>query len=159
MPQEYRVEGNQKLSMAGVPVTMRRKVFRGLARTLTAEDSGALCLWDTAAGFIYTLPTCAEGIWFDFWATVTATSLAHKFITASASEFLGGTIMQGTDTTYLPAAHDANPASTRAVSMNGTTTGGFKGDRITIVGSSATIWLVQGLIGGSGSEATPFAAS
>src|SRR5258708_2613530 len=42
---------------------------QGATKTLTAGDSGSLCLFDRAAGIVYTLPTGAAGLWFEFMTT------------------------------------------------------------------------------------------
>ena len=46
-----------------------------------------------------------------------------------------------------------------AVSMNGTTEGGVKGDWIRVTKLDATTWGVHGQINGNGTVATPFATS
>ena len=46
-----------------------------------------------------------------------------------------------------------------AVSMNGTTKGGVKGDWIRVTKLDATTWGVDGQINGNGTVATPFATS
>src|SRR3990167_10637757 len=70
---------------------LHRQVIQsvGATRTLLPEESGSLCLFDRAAGVVYTLPTPVEGMYFDFMATVSVTSNAYKTITATtASEFI-----------------------------------------------------------------------
>ena len=71
-----------------------REVIQGVGatRTLLAKESGAMCLFDRAAGVVYTLPTAVEGMTFDFSTTVTITSNAAKVITASASQFIVGAV-------------------------------------------------------------------
>ena len=128
-------------------------------RTLTAKESGALCLFDRAAGVVYTLPTPVIGMQFEFATTVTITSNAAKVITSAATEFILGDlqmILVGAATTLAAAA---NGTTHRAVSSNGSTTGGVIGDRYRLTAISSTQWLIDGYVSGTGTLATPFATS
>lgn len=126
------------------------------ARTLLAKEAGALCLLDAAA-VTYTLPTPVIGMTFEFRTTVTAT--AGKVLTNSASVFLLGALSIQTIATVTPAGFAANGTTIRSVNTNGTTTGGLSGDKFTVTAISATQWLVEGMLIGSGTLATPFATS
>lgn len=131
----------------------------GATYTLTPAQSGSLCLFDRAAGVVYTLPTPVAGMFFDFATTTTITSNAAKVITAAATQFLLGVvdILIVASATTLAAA--GNGTTHVAISSNGTTTGGVIGDFYRVTAISATQWVVQGQISGSGSIATPFATS
>lgn len=139
--------------------TMIRRVYT-TATTLTAADSGALCVWNAAAGFTFTLPAADQGLFFDFVVAVTATSSAHKVITASASEFILGAFLQIPDGAAQIAAQAANGSTIRAWSGNGTTTGGYAGDSFRLTAISTTQWVVSHGFGlATGTEATPWATS
>lgn len=128
-------------------------------RTLLAKESGALCLFDRAAGVVYTLPAPVIGMQFEFMTTVTITSNAAKTITNSASVFLLGDvemIIAGSATTLAAAANGTTHVS---ISSNGSTTGGVIGDRYRVTAISSTQWVIDGFVSGSGSLATPFATS
>lgn len=132
----------------------------GVATTLTAAQSGSLVLWDAAAGFIFTLPAPAIGLWFEFEVTVTATSANHKVITDAGTTFILGAvhaiaIATTPSSTAGPFGFSFNGSSHIAVLMNGTTTGAVIGTRIRLDCISATIWAVSGLVIGSGNLATP----
>lgn len=142
-------------SVTGQPT---RRVYSGAARTLTADDNGALCIWSTAAGYTYTLPAAEAGLWFEFYVQTTITSVAAKVICASG-DFIVGTFLQGTDGTFTTGFHDANGTTHVAWSGNGTTTGGIKGDRFKLTAISGTQWVIEGFGSATGSEATPFATS
>lgn len=138
---------------------LHRVVIQGVGatRTLLPKESGALCLFDNAAGVVYTLPTPVEGMSFDFATTVTITSNASKTITSAATEFLIGAVqlfIVGAATTL---AAGANGTTIRTISSNGTTTGGVIGDQYRVTAISATQWEIRGLISASGILATPFA--
>jgi hypothetical protein len=128
------------------------------AATLTADDCGALCLFNLAAGFTYTLPAAQKGLWFDFLVTVTVTSVAAKVICASGDFILGGFI-QSPDGTDDLAVHAANGTTHVSWNGNGTTTGGYQGDFFRLTAISGTQWVIQGLGLATGSEDTPFATS
>jgi hypothetical protein len=129
-------------------------------RQLAAKESGALCLFDRAAGVVYTLPTPVIGMQFEFQTTVTITSNAAKVITKTvASEFILGLVdvMIAAAATTLAAAF--NGTTHVAISMNGTTTGGVIGDRFRLTAISTTQWVIDGVVSGSGTIATPAATS
>lgn len=132
----------------------------GVATTLLANQSGALCLWDAAAGFIFTLPAPVIGMWFEFEVTVTATSVNHKVITDAGTTFIIGAvhaiaIATTPSSTAGPFAFSFNGSSHIAVLMNGTTTGAVIGTRLRLDCITATQWAVTGLVIGSGNLATP----
>lgn len=144
----------------------RRAPVVTAAATLTVAQSGSICLWNLAAGFLYTLPaiTAADvGTNFRFIVTVSATSVAHKVITP-ASVFLIGQVLEGIlDTTPAanpgPKFYTADGTNSRSVSMNGTTTGGLIGTDINVVAISTTQWALNGIVAASGTIATPVANS
>jgi len=132
----------------------------GATRTLAPEESGALCLFDRAAGVVYTLPAPQVGMTFDFTCSVAVTSNAYKVITNAATVFLLGSVMSGNLTVAASGdVFQANGTTHVAISMNGTDTGGLIGGRIRFVAISATQWVVFGDIVGSGTNADPFATS
>lgn len=141
---------------------VHREVIQGVGatRTLLAKESGAKCLFDRAAGNVYTLPAPVEGMTFEFSTTVLVTSNAAKFITNSASVFLVGSVMGGSLTVADSGdVFQADGTTHVAVSMNGSTTGGLVGGSIKVTAISSTQWLVEGDFVGSGTLATPFANS
>lgn len=132
----------------------------GATRTLTADESGALCLFDRAAGVVYTLPTPAVGMQFEFLVTVAVTTNAHKVITNSASVFLVGGIIMGDVTVAQSGDYfEADGTSHVAISAAGSTTGGLLGERYKVTCISSTQWAIEGVCHGAGTLATPFATS
>lgn len=131
-------------------------------RTLREEESGSTCLFDRAAGIVYTLPAaCAVGTYFDFVTAVTITGGAAKIITGAAAELMvGGILNVDSDTSDTPAIWKSLVGTSNiAVSMNGSTTGGIIGDCIRAVKVTTTKWSVTGFTLGTGTVATPFATS
>ncbi len=132
----------------------------GATRTLLAKESGALCLMDRAAGVTYTLPTPAEGMQFEFLATVAVTSNAYKVITAAATQYLVGAVIMG-DVTVAQSGDvfEADGTSIVALSEDGATKGGLLGDNFILTAISSTQWAIRGVLHGAGTLATPFATS
>lgn len=148
--------------LAGDVLEARKAIIsgQGATRTLNVNESGATCLFDRAAGIVYTLPLAVPGTTFDFAVTTTVTSNAAKIITGAGTELLIGSLVNvDTDTSNAVAAWTPNGSSHVAISMNGTTTGAVAGTKIRVTCLSATRWLVEGVIQGTGTVATPFAAS
>ena len=136
------------------------RTVKTAAATLTAEESGALCLWNAAAGFTYTLPAPQVGLTFDFLVTVSVTSVAAKVITNAGTVFLVGGFLQHPDAAAdVSVVRAANGTTHVAWSGNGTTTGGLIGDTVSVTCISATQWAVSGYGTATGAEATPFATS
>lgn len=128
-------------------------------RTLTRKESGATCLFDLAAGVVYTLPAPVIGMEFEFLTTVSCTSNAHKIITDSSATFLLGEVFMYTTATASGAGFAFNGTTHVAVSSNGSTTGGLIGSKINLKAISSTQWLITGAMVGSGTIVTPAATS
>lgn len=126
---------------------------------LTVAQSGRVILVDDAAGLDFTLPAIAAGdvgTHFKFYVTVTVTSNNFR-VTAAAGDLLFGAIyMSDFDTANTGAYFAANGSSNLVITMNGSTTGGKKGTWIEMTATSATQWIVQGVVFGDGTLATPF---
>lgn len=141
---------------------LHREVIQsvGATYTLTAKESGALCLMDRAAGVVYTLPTPVVGMQFEFLATVAVTSNAYKVITAAATQFLlGGVIMGDVTVAQSGDYFEANGTTHVAISEDGATKGGLIGDRFVVTAISTTQWAIHGVLHGAGTLADPFATS
>ncbi len=140
----------------------RRSIIQsvGATRTLLANETGAMCMLDRAAGVVYTLPVPAVGLFFEFFATVAVTSNAYKVITSATTEFLVGMIIMG-DVTVAQSGDvfEADGTTIRALSAAGSTTGGLIGERYVVTGISSTQWAIHGVCRGAGTLATPFATS
>ncbi len=129
----------------------------GTTRTLLAAESGAVCLFDSAAGITYTLPTPVVGMHFDFFWKTQRTSSSHKIITSGATVFMVGSVMAG-DANIATSGDvfEADGTTIVAVTIDGDTKGGFIGGRCTLVALSATQWAIHGVLIGTGTMASPF---
>jgi hypothetical protein len=132
---------------------------QGATRTLTTRESGALCLFDRAAGIVYTLPPPVVGMTFEFLVTTTVTSNAAKVITDAGTTFIVGGISAQHQTPGSQDQFTADGTTIRAISTNGSTTGGIQGESYTLTAISSTQWGIRGQTVTSGTAATPFATS
>lgn len=142
---------------------LHQPVISGLAgaldaRQLLASESGSLCLFDNAAGQIYTLPAPVVGLKFDFLVTVAGTSNSYSIDTDAATTFIGGgvaavstTVAEGGDSFV------ATISSTVSCDLDSDVTGRLVGTTMSIVCLSSTTWGISGTTHGVGTLATPFA--
>lgn len=143
---------------------IRRPVVEdGANVVLTAADSGALCIFDKVDGALFTLPTPAIGLTYDFIVTASVTSNSMKVITNTGTVFIEGTVdMVDTDTTFTHTAQTGNGSSHIAVLMasaSTNSTGGILGTRFNLTCRTATKWTISGQINHAGTVSTPFSAS
>ena len=125
-------------------------------RSLTAEESGAYCLFAAAGASQYNLPAPAAGLEFTFVTQVTATS-DHVIATNTLNTdgFLGGVISCSAGASADSFAADAD-GSNDHITLNGSTTGGIAGTRIHVVAIDSENWAVDGQCVTSGTSATCF---
>ena len=132
-------------------------------RTLTAAESGALCLFDTAAGVTYTLPTIDRteqiGMFFDFFPNVSGTG-TYKVITGASTEFLLGALAMF-DVTIATSGDifTANGTTIVSVAMTSDQEGRLLGGKFRVTAISLTQWAIEGYLRGAGTLADPFATS
>jgi len=133
----------------------------GATVTLTKDKFGSVVLFDRAAGITFTLPANTPGAWIDFFVTVTITSNNAKVITAAGTELLVGSVTNAaTDNSNAVTIWPSLVATGNvAVTMNGSTKGGIKGDWVRFTCLNSTTWGVQGMTTGTGTIASPFATS
>ena len=129
-------------------------IAAGSTKTLVAADSGSLVLLDQADGSVVTLPTPVVGMFYDFAVSVSVTSNSH-IIGGSAGEFLAGGIQMMIDTSAVSEGQFLDGTTHLTLTMNGSTTGGLIGTVLRFVAISTTVWMVTGLVAGSGTLATP----
>jgi hypothetical protein len=142
-----------------------RKIIGGevATRTLTAQESGALCLFDVAAGVTYTLPTIDRteqvGMYFDFFVNVVGSG-TYKVITGAATEFLLGAIVLFDKTIATSGdIFDANGTDIVALAATSDVTGRLLGGSFRVTAINLTQWLIEGYLQEAGTALTPFATS
>lgn len=154
-------------TVAGAGTSIQFPVLAGTAyaspTVLTASQSGAICLFNAAAGNVFTLPAATVanvGVTFIFIQTATVTTNAAVIQGATSSDlFIAGssiTQIKGTATPTV-AYYSPNGSSNYKVSGNGSTTGGIIGDKYSVVCTGLNAWLVNGIQTATGSVATCFA--
>ena len=99
-----------------------------------------------------------EGVVYTIWVPTTISTSSLKIGTDGTDKFVGSVISVDTDSSGAVVGFTA--ASTNDfINLNGTTTGGVAGTWIQIVAIAANKYMVNGVVNGSGSVATPFADS
>ena len=131
----------------------------GTATTLTAGQSGAMCVMNTVGGQTYVLPAIGAndvGMEFDFVVTVTGTG-TYSVTTDAATTFIGGGVsMHSTTVAQGGLTAVANPAGTLAIAMDSDITGRLVGGSFKLTAISTTVWSIGGNLAGVGTLATPF---
>lgn len=138
-----------------------RLVAAGAALTATlALHDGRTILLDTAAGSVVTLPAAlGTGARFRFQVKTTATSNSHKIQVANGTDIMQGIIFAMSDNAAAALGWQAGAADD-TITLNRGTQGTAKvGDFIEIEDIAAGVFAVRGMIGQSGTEATPFSSA
>jgi hypothetical protein len=132
-----------------------------IPHVLTADQSGALCIFANSEGGEYELPAAEAGIWFEFQATVSVTSTELYTVKCATGDFIAGVVVGGNLT--IGASGDvftADGAADLGLTHSGSTTGGLIGDSYVLTAISGALWvLTQGVNIGSGTNAEPFITS
>ncbi len=131
------------------------------ASTTLSRDvhAGTTVVVNAAAGLTLTLPaSTGKGDEYEIviGTTVTSNSIITKV--ANATDVMTGVAMNAADGGDTAVAFETASTSD-TITMNGTTTGGIKGDRIRLKDIASGLWSVTVIGSASGSEATPFSAS
>lgn len=131
----------------------------GTATTLTTGQSGALCLFGTAAGQAYTLPAITAhdtGMQFEFFANITGTG-TYSVTTDAATTFIVGAVdssstavAEGGDSFVADGTADLN------YTADSDLTGRLVGTHLFFTAISTTQWTISGTLFGVGTLATPF---
>jgi len=117
------------------------------------NHDGRIVALDRAAGVAVTLPAATgSGRRYRFIVKTAVTSNANTIKVDSAAAIMQG-LAVGRSAGYLTAA------DSDTISMNGTTTGGLRGEFWEIIDLAANLWGVRGTMASSSTEATPFSAT
>lgn len=128
--------------------------------TLTSEgNSGTTLNLSRAAGITCTLPaSVGDGSMFEFYVNTTVTSNSDIIKVANSTDVMSGVAIVAQDGGDTVVAFET-AATSDTITLNGTTTGGIKGDRILLKDVAAGFWLVNIFMSGTGTEASPFSAT
>lgn len=128
----------------------------GATLTITSALAGKTIVSNLAATQTFTLPA-ASGTGHEYTIFVETTKTGDLVIqAASASDVINGAVAVTTDAAgvTIPTA-----ATSDTITMNGTTTGGVQGSRVTLQDVASGVWSVTGALVSTGTEATPFSAA
>ena len=118
--------------------------------------SGTEYIVNDADGGAMTLPAAAAGTRITILIGTTITSNTIT-ITAATSDLLKGyAFLEATDAANNKTMFVPNGTSDLIITLNGSTKGGLVGDRIELVGISATEWRVRATLSHTGTALTPF---
>jgi len=125
--------------------------------TITADAYlGCRIVLNRAAGVVATLPAATgSGNRYEFILAADATG-AHT-VQVVGNDTMMGVAYLGNDAAGASCFYTADTSDT--ISLNGTTTGGYKGARIIVDDIAADVWAVLVYSEASGTEATPFSAA
>lgn len=123
--------------------------------TLSAgANSGRTNILNRAAGVVATLPAATgSGAKYEFVVGTTVTSNSTQVLCASSSDKMYGTAFQVSGAST--ACFYANGATT-GITFNGSTVGGFIGDKVTLIDVSTNLWSANVTSKVTGTAATPF---
>lgn len=128
--------------------------------TLTpADHARRLIICDRASGITATLPAASgTGNIYRFFVKTTITSGALAIQVANSSDVMQGLAQVAQDAGDTTVTFETTSTSD-TISMNGTTTGGIRGDFIELEDAQTNLWRVNARLSATGTEATPFSAA
>ncbi len=122
--------------------------------TLGKNQSDSLITLARDAGIVVTLPKAGRGIRYDFVVKSERSSNRYDIKTSVTADKIRGTISMGrngeTRKYFVTNENDE-------IRMNGGTTGGLLGTKISLVCDEDDVWTASGCAVSTGTEATPFA--
>lgn len=128
-----------------------------LAVTELAHD-GKVITVNKADGTAITLPAATgSGTKLQFIIGTTITSVGTT-IKVTGDDTMTGTAWVAQDAADTVVAFEAG-ATADTITLNGTTTGGLKGDSVELIDIAADLWWVRVMAAATGTEATPFSAT
>lgn len=127
--------------------------------TLTRSEADAIITVNAAAGLTLTLPASAgTGDTYEIIIGTTVTSNSVIVKVANSTDVMTGTATNAQDAADTAVMFETAAASD-TITMNGTTTGGLRGDRIVLKDMATGFWSVSVVGAATGTEATPFSAT
>jgi hypothetical protein len=127
--------------------------------TLNDSDAETILTVNAAAGLTLTLPPAGgRGVVYKIFVGTTVTSNNVIVKVANASDVMSGLCVSAADAGATVNGWET-AATDDTITFNGTTTGGLKGDHITLTDCAANLWAVQAYTASTGTEATPFSAT
>lgn len=158
--------GNSILEYHQAGIRVRGSIKGGSAYPITAAltvspdlHADLLGVFTNAAGATVTLPAATgSGDKYRFFINTTVTSVAAKIQVANSVDIIAGGVIVMQDAGSTVAGFETGAADDTC-SMNGTTTGGIRGDYYEFEDAASGIWRCTGICSGTGTEATPFSSA
>lgn len=136
------------------PISITASTFAPLA----SQHTGAVLLLNRAAGVTVTLPAATgSGAKFMFIVGTTVTSNSDK-IQVTGDDVMTGTAIFAADAGDTAVMFET-ASDSDTITLNGSTTGGIKGDSIEVIDIAADTWWVRVMGSATGTEATCFSAA
>ena len=157
------INGMVDMPAGGVKSGDAKVLAGGAGQLLTRADSGKTIVFGAAAATLITLPLPELGMVFNFVSAITATGDHEIQAKTDAHGFVGGVSIHSDTAGNSDQFQAAGAGTNDFITMNGSTKGGLAGSSLRIVAildaSAAKCWAVSGNLLGTGTLATPFAAS
>ncbi len=139
---------------------MQPQTITSATYLLDPENNQGTTIWaNRAAGIAFTLPaSVGDGTTYTIVLATAVTSNSTTIKVANSTDVMTGQaeIASGADNTT---SVWETTASSDTITMNGSTTGGLKGDKIILQDVAAGNWSVIYMGAGTGTLATPFSAT
>jgi hypothetical protein len=130
-----------------------------LALSGSTHGGGVAVIASRAAEITMTLPKAiGHGTEFDIFVGTTITSNNLIIQVADSVDVMAGVCLTAQDAGDTVVGFETAP-DTDTITMNGSTKGGIRGDRIKFKSVQAGVWAVQMIATGTGTEVTPFSAA
>jgi hypothetical protein len=100
-----------------------------------------------------------QGVVYTIWVPTTIATSSLKIGTNGTDKYVGTIIMNDVDTDGATLVGFSAAAANDFINLNGGTTGGVAGSWVEIFAIATNKYMVNGLVMGAGSVATPFANS
>lgn len=127
--------------------------------TLVPRHAGTTVTVNAAAGATLTLPAASgTGYEFDIFVGTTITSNTLVVQVANGDDTMSGVALIAADAGNTINGWET-ASTTDTITMDGSTTGGIKGDRIKLKDVADNLWAVEVIASATGTEATPFSAA
>jgi hypothetical protein len=128
--------------------------------TLDPRHSGTILVANAAAGLTATLPAATgSGRKYELVVGTTITSNNLIVQVANADDVMTGVALFASDNTADASVAFETASTTDTITMDGSTKGGIKGDRIELQDIADNLWYVRVIGSATGTEVTPFSAA
>lgn len=125
----------------------------------STHGTPATVVVNRAAGSTLTLPDASgTGAEFDIVVGTSITSNNLIVQVSRSADVMAGQVLMAQDAGDTVAGFET-AVDSDTITMNGSTKGGLKGDRIRLKDVAANLWQVQIICAGTGTEVTPFSAA